>query len=74
MSAITPRARVVAVGLLLAGGVAAVHVTGGAQLLRTLEFAAVMLSAIIASALGVPQFASKDRAIMPPSFVITFSA
>ena len=74
MSAFSPRARVAAVGLLLAGGVAAVHVTGGAQLLRTLEFAAAMLSAIVASALGVPQFASKDRAIMPPSFVITFSA
>ncbi|MEP6593752.1 MAG: PAS domain-containing protein, partial [Acidobacteriota bacterium] len=74
MIEISPRVRVALVGVLLAGGVAVVHLTGGAQPVQTLEFAAVMLSAIIASALGVPQFATKDRAIMPPSFVITFSA
>src|SRR4051812_30034724 len=40
----------------------------------TLEFAGVIVSAILISALAKHQSSAKDWAIMPPSFVIEFTA
>jgi hypothetical protein len=41
---------------------------------RTLELSGLVLAAILTSMLRVQQSTTKDRAIMPPSFVINFSA
>ncbi len=74
MGTISRRPCLAAAAVLCAGGVAFVYVTGGAQLVHTLEFAVLMLGALLASAFGLHSPDTKDRAVMPPSFVMTFSA
>lgn len=74
MGTISRRTSIAAVAAIFSGGVAFVHLAGGSQFLRALEFSALMLAAILASALRIHQSATKDLAIMPPSFVFTFSA
>ena len=64
----------VAVGALFAGAVVYVYVGAPATPLRTLEFAGLMLAAILTSGLRLQQVATSDRAIMPPSFVFSFAA
>jgi diguanylate cyclase (GGDEF)-like protein/PAS domain S-box-containing protein len=66
--------------LLIAGGAAVLsaawlpQAAGWAQPERAFQFAGLVLAAIVAAAPGHHRWTSKDRAIMPPSFVITFSS
>ena len=74
MPAVSRRSAVIAVGALFVGAAVYVHLGGAEQPLRTLEFSSLMLAAILTSGLRLHQVATNDRAIMPPSFVMTFSA
>ena len=48
--------------------------TGWPQPHRILEFSGVTLAAILTSALAIRPSAADDRGIMPPSFVLDFTA
>jgi diguanylate cyclase (GGDEF)-like protein/PAS domain S-box-containing protein len=50
------------------------RIAGWPQSGRTVELAALVAAAIFASLLGAERPAAKHRAIMPPSFVVTFCA
>ena len=74
MRTLPSRAGLVAVAAILAVAVWTARFAGWAQPDRTLELAALVLAAILTSVLGVQPPAAKDRAIMPPSFVVTFGS
>ena len=74
MPTLSRRSSAVAVAALFAGAVVYVYVGAPAAPLRTLEFAGLMLAAILTSGLRLQQVATNDRAIMPPSFVFSFAA
>src|SRR4051794_20333297 len=71
---VSRRTSLVAVGVLFAAAVVYVHLGVPSEPLRTVEFAGLMLAAVLTSGLRLEEVASNDRAIMPPSFVIAFSA
>jgi diguanylate cyclase (GGDEF)-like protein/PAS domain S-box-containing protein len=66
--------------LLIAGAAAVLsaawlpQLAGWAQPERAFQLAGLILAGLVAAAPGHHRWPSKDRAIMPPSFVITFSA
>jgi diguanylate cyclase (GGDEF)-like protein/PAS domain S-box-containing protein len=74
MPTVSRRSSVVAVGALFAAAVVYVHLGAPSQPVRTLEFSGLMLAAILTSGLTLQEVATNDRAIMPPPFVIAFSA
>src|SRR3954463_8088872 len=71
---VSRRTSLVAVGVLFAAAVVYVHLGVPSEPLRTVEFAGLMLAAVLTAGLRLQEVAINDRAIMPPSFVIAFSA
>jgi diguanylate cyclase (GGDEF)-like protein/PAS domain S-box-containing protein len=65
---------VIAFAVLTVGAGVLLGLAGWPQPARTLEFAGLILAAILVSALPVQQATTKDWATMPPSFVIDFTA
>ncbi len=74
MWTLSRRSGVVVVAAIFIGAVVLAHLAGYPQSPRTLELSGLILAAILTSALRLQQSTTKDRAIMPPSFVITFSS
>jgi diguanylate cyclase (GGDEF)-like protein/PAS domain S-box-containing protein len=64
----------IALAAIFIGAVFFPPLAGWMQSSRTLELSGLVLAAILTSALRVQESTTKDRAIMPPSFVVTFSA
>ena len=74
MSPLARRLGVVAVALLTIGAGMLLGLAGLPQPDRTLEFSSLILAAMVTSALALQRSTTKDWAIMPPSFVVDFSA
>jgi diguanylate cyclase (GGDEF)-like protein/PAS domain S-box-containing protein len=69
-----PRSGVIALAAIFIAAVFLPLLAGWTQSGRILELSGLVLAAILTSILRVQQSTTKDRAIMPPSFVINFSA
>lgn len=74
MRTLPSRSGLVAVAVIVVAAAWLPQLAGWAQPDRSLELALLFLAAILTAGLGVQHPATKDRGIMPPSFVITFSA
>jgi diguanylate cyclase (GGDEF)-like protein/PAS domain S-box-containing protein len=69
-----PPLRLVVFAAAVTGGAVLLGVTGWVQPDRVLEFSGVILAAILTSAAAILPSKAEDRGMMPPSFVIDFSA
>ena len=74
MRTLPSRAGLVAITAIFIVAVSLPQLAGWTQADRALELAGLVLAAILTSVLGVRPPAANDRAIMPPSFVVTFSS
>jgi diguanylate cyclase (GGDEF)-like protein/PAS domain S-box-containing protein len=71
---VPPRANTLAVAAMFIGAVSLPQLAGWPEAARPVELSSVVLAAILTSALWELQSTTKDRAIMPPVFVIIFCA
>ena len=74
MPPISRRYDVVAFALIALAGGALLGLAGWPQPDRTLEFCGLILAAMLTASLAMQQVSAKDWAMMPPSFVIDFTA
>jgi diguanylate cyclase (GGDEF)-like protein/PAS domain S-box-containing protein len=74
MRTFPPPSSLVAVAALFTGAVFLPQLAGWTPNARPIELSALVLAAMLSSLLKVQQASMKDRAIMPPSFVIEFIA
>ena len=74
MGTLPRHSSVAAAAALLTGAVLPVYLAGWPESVPILELIGVVAAALLTSALRIQHAAARDRAIMPPSFVITFAA
>ena len=69
-----PHGRLVVFAAVVTGAAVLLGLTGWPQPDRVLEFSGVILAAMLVSAVALVPSTAEDRGMMPPSFVIDFSA
>ena len=74
MRTLPSRSGLVALAAIVISAISLPQLAGWAQPERALELAGLVLAAVLTSGLGIPPPATKDRAVMPPAFVITMCA
>ena len=74
MQALPSRSSLAVLGAVFVGAIVLPRLAGWAAPERTLELGGFVLAAILTAFLRVQAPATADRAIMPPAFVIVFSA
>ena len=71
---VPPRANTLAVAAMFIGAVSLPQLAGWPPAARPLELSSLVLAAILTAVLWEPRSTTKDRAIMPPAFVIILTS